>query len=196
MIAKKKVNFLREKYGKHASWAIWAEAGIKPKDNMGDLTVFDIEINKNLLSELNPDIILVALNFSESVNLKPFENFHAGGKFQDYKTRFALKNSPLWGGYMTDILKDFPEKYSNNVYSYLRKHPKIEDENIHKFRQEIQDVGSENPLLVAFGEIVHKILIRNMQDFKIIKIPHYAHQISKEKYREKVKSVISQNGIS
>ena len=36
----KKFNFIKEKYGLLASWAVWAEAGDKAKSNMGDLSVF------------------------------------------------------------------------------------------------------------------------------------------------------------
>ena len=68
-----KYNFIKNKYGLHASWAVWAEEADKPKSNMGDLSVFDDE---NILQELNPNIVLVALNFSVSgVVQKPFQNF-------------------------------------------------------------------------------------------------------------------------
>ncbi len=42
MINQSKFEFLKEKYGHYASWAIWAEEGEKPKDNTGDLSIFDI----------------------------------------------------------------------------------------------------------------------------------------------------------
>ena len=192
MITREKFDFIKGKYDKHASWAVWAKQGDTPKSNMGDLIVLDPEINKNLLSELDPNVILVGLNFSEDVNHKPFENFHAGGKFQDYKTRYALRDSPYWGGYMTDILKDYPEKDSKKVNTHLKKHPALEQQNITKFRQEITDIGATNPLLVAFGNIVYNILKRNLADFEIVKIPHYANYVAKEKYREQVKLVWTQ----
>jgi len=44
---------------------------------LGDLSVLDPDINKNLLSELNPNIILVALNFSKGSILESFGNFHS-----------------------------------------------------------------------------------------------------------------------
>jgi hypothetical protein len=192
LITREKFDFIKGKYDKHASWAVWAKQGDTPKSNMGDLIVLDPEINKNLLSELDPNVILVGLNFSEDVNHKPFENFHAGGKFQDYKTRYALRDSPYWGGYMTDILKDYPEKDSKKVNTHLKKHPALEQQNITKFRQEITDIGATNPLLVAFGNIVYDILKRNLADFEIVKIPHYANYVAKEKYREQVKLVWTQ----
>ena len=191
MITKEKFYFIKKKYGRVASWAIWAHEDEKPKSNMEDLTVLDPEINKNLLSELNPNVVLVGLNFSEDVDHKPFENFHAGGKFQDYKTRYALRDSPYWGGYMTDIIKNHPEKKSGELVKYLNSHPDEVQSNVESFRQELRDIGAEKPILVAFGIPVHAILKRNLSEFEIRKITHYAHQINKEKYREEVKQSVS-----
>jgi len=187
MITREKFDFIKEKYGHLASWAVWAEQGDTPKSNMGDLSVLDPEINKNLFSELNPEIVLVALNFSKNIKHKPWENFH---KYRphgtDFKTRYALKDSPLWGAYMTDILKNYPETDSLKVVSHLKNHPELEQQNITNFREEIKDIGATKPLLIAFGNIVYDILEKNLSEFKIVKIPHYAHFMSKEKYREQV----------
>ena len=193
LITKEKFYSIKEKYGRVASWANWAHEDKEPKSNMGDLTVLDPEINKNLLSELNPNVVLVALNFSENVDHKPFENFHAGGKFQDYKTRYAIRDSPAWGGYMTDIIKNYPEKESDRLVEYLKTDKAIEQSNIESFRQELRDIGVEKPKLVAFGNDVYDILKRNLLEFEIVKIPHYAHFISKEKYREQVRQLIREH---
>ncbi len=194
MITREKFDFIKKKYGQHASWAVWAKQGTTPTSNMGNMSVLDPEINKNLLSELNPDIVLVALNFSIDIKHEPWENFH---KYRphatDFRTRYALRDTPLWGAYMTDILKDYPEKDSNKVKAHLKKHPELEQQNITRFRQEISDIGASKPLLVAFGDIVYKILKQNLSnEFKIIKIPHYANWGSnKEKYREQVKKILN-----
>ena len=191
-VTREKFDFIKKKYGHHASWAVWANPGNTPTSNMDDMSVLDSEINKNLLSKLNPNVILVALNFSTDIKLETWENFH---KYRlhatDFKTRYALRDTPLWGAYMTDILKDYPEKDSTTVNAHLKKHPELEQQNITRFRQEITDIGANNPLLVAFGGVVFDILKRNLgQEFKIIKIPHYAHFMSKEKYREEVNTIL------
>ena len=192
MITREKFDSIKEKYGRVASWAIWAHEDEEPKSNMGDLTVLDPEINKNLLSELNPNVVLVGLNFSEDVNHKPFENFHAGGKFQDYKTRYAIRDSPYWGGYMTDIIKNHPEKKSKDLVKYLKTHPDEVQSNVESFRQELRDIGAKKPTLVAFGVDAYDILKRNLPEFEIVKITHYAYRsINKEKYREEVKQSVS-----
>ena len=194
MITREKFDSIKEKYGRVASWAIWAHEDEEPKSNMGDLTVLDPEINKNLLSELNPNVVLVALNFSEDVNHKPFENFHAGGKFQDYKTRYALRDSPYWGGYMTDIIKNQPEKNSDELVKYLKTHPDEVQSNVESFRQELRDIGA-NTKLVAFGKAVHDILKKNLPEFEIVKIPHYAAQNynNKDEYRKLVRQLIREH---
>ena len=61
MITREKFDFIKEKYGYHASWAIWAVQGDTPKSNMGDLSVLDPDVDKNLLSKLNPNIVLVGV---------------------------------------------------------------------------------------------------------------------------------------
>ena len=194
MIELNKFEFIRHKYGTIASWAIWAEEGETPKSNIGDLSVFDVAKNKVLLNTLNPNVILVGLNFAHVVEEKdahPFHNFHNGGAHAtDFKLRYGLRNTPLWGAYMTDIIKDFPERESDNVVSYLSKHKKLEETNVDRFREEISDLGTVNPTIVAIGGDSHSIVRRNFKDqYKILKIPHYAHFISKEDYREHVLSV-------
>jgi len=187
MITRKKFDFIKENYGQYASWAVWAEQEEKPKSKMSDLTILDPDINENLLFVLNPEVVLVALNFSLDVNHKSWGNFHSNRPHAtDYKTRFALNGSTLWGGYMTDIIKNYPEKESGNVSIYLKLHREFEKKNIKFFRKELKDIGAHNPLLVAFGNEVNNILNRYITDLEILKIPHYASHQGVVQYREEV----------
>ena len=188
MIDQTKFEFIKKKHGYNASWAIWADAGKKPKDNVGDLSVFDLKNNVGLLQQLNPNIILVGLNISRGIIGVPLANFHdARSEAMDFKIRYALSGSPFWGAYMTDIIKDFDQKASGKVMSYLRTNKLFEKENARLFREEINDLGSHNPTIIAFGNDAHKILTRNFtNEYKIFKIPHYSKFSSKEKYREEV----------
>ncbi|WP_214020135.1 hypothetical protein [Methanoculleus sp.] len=192
MINQEKFEFIKEKYGYYASWAIWADAGEKPKDNIGDLSVFDIKYNSGLLEQLNPNIILVGLNISRGRIKDPLANFHdARPEAMDFKIRYALRGSPFWGAYMTDIIKDFDQKVSGKVWSYLRTHKQFEIENAKLFHEEINDVGAHNPTIIAFGDVAYRILMRNfMDDYKILKVPHYSIYCSKEKYRENVGRIL------
>ncbi|MBC8146526.1 MAG: hypothetical protein H8E98_00905 [Bacteroidetes bacterium] len=192
MIDQAKFDFIKKKYGHYASWAIWADEGVKPKDNVADLSVFDINKNTGLLQQLNPNIILVGLNISRRIEM-PLANFHdARSQAMDFKIRYALWGSPFWGAYMTDMIKDFEQKASGKVMSYLRTDKSFEEENVTVFREEINDLGIDNPNIIAFGRDVHTVLNRNFKnEYEIFKIPHYSNYSSKEKYREEVKCILN-----
>ena len=175
-------NTLKKKYGGHSSWAVWVDKTDRPTSNMEDLSIFE---NKKILEVLNPEIILVALNFSVDKEMKPWENFH--GKKEDYKLRYALKNTPLWGAYMTDIIKGHVDPKAKSMMDHLTEHPEIVVENIKRFEKEIKDLNSDNLILYALGKDVFKILNNNLSHkYKIKKISHYAWRVNKEKYKEKV----------
>ena len=196
MIDKKKFNKIKKTYGDCASWAIWKEVGDTPKSNMEDLSVLDPQQNPNLLSELKPNVVFVGLNTSKDISgLEPFSNFHPTNPFaNDYKTRYALKDTELWGGYMTDIIKKHEELHSLSVVKHLRKYPEVVDENIETFRKELKDLGTKNPTIIAFGNAAHSILKSKLKDeYKILKVYHYSYfRINKERYSEHVKSVVSE----
>jgi len=190
IFTRKKFDYIKEKCGNVGSWAIWADEGDKPKSNIGDLTILDPDINKNLLPQLNPNVVLVGLNISRNIKV-PLANFHDKRPgSNDFKIRFAFRGTPYWGGYMTDIMKDFEQKISGKVISYLKNNKQFEEENVEIFLQELADIGANNPTLIAFGNDSYNILKRNFnRKFKILKVPHYAIYISKEKYREQVKEI-------
>ncbi len=88
------------------------------------------------------------------------------------------------------IIKDFEQKISGEVVSYLRQNKRFERKNVQVFRQELADIGAVSPTLIAFGTPTYKILEKNFKDeFKILKIRHYAYRENKEDYREHVKKI-------
>jgi hypothetical protein len=199
MITQSKFNEIRECYGYQASWAVWADAreGAPPTDNVGNIKFFD---HSSILSVLNPRIVIVGLNISRDDIAEPFANFHSPlGRAKDYKLRYALKDTPLWGAYMTDILKDIEEVKTENVLRMLQKSPQIENENVQSFLQEISSLvnGYGDPLIVAMGQATYSILKRNFKrlsiDYDVIKIQHYSHYIGLEDYRDDVLKVIEQS---
>jgi len=185
MVTKDKFEFIKEKYGHWTSWAIWANAGDTPKSNVGDLSIFS---GDGFLTQLNSEVVLVGLNISRGDIKFPLANFHdARSEATDYKIRYALKDTPLWGGYMTDIIKDFNEKESGKMMSYLRSNKEFEKSNAAIFQEELNDLGCINPTIIAFGNDAHSILLRNFKDqYKILKVPHYANYTSKETYRQQI----------
>ena len=176
---------LKAKYGHWTSWAIWAEEGDSPKSNVGDLSVFE---GTGFLDELKPNIVFVGLNISRGLLRAPLANFHdLRPEATDYKIRYALRDSPWWGGYMTDVIKDLDEVSSAKVVKYLRDNKSFEQENLETFREELDDLGSTDPTIIAFGKATYSILARNLGDkHRIVPITHYAHYIRKERYREEL----------
>lgn len=43
MFDEKQFELIAKKYRHNASWTLWADEGEKPKDNIGDLSIFEIE---------------------------------------------------------------------------------------------------------------------------------------------------------
>ena len=183
-----KLEFIKSRYQYWSSWAVWAEEGDSPKSNISDLSALDPKINPKLLEELNPNIVLVALNISRGDITLPFANFHdLRPEATDFKIRYATKNITLRGAYMTDIIKDFEEKVSGKVRKFLKNNQDFERETIDFFLYELSDIGANNPTLVAFGNDTFDILQGNLkEEFTILKVPHYAVYTGKEKYREQV----------
>jgi hypothetical protein len=192
MIEKERYLQIAEKYGEFASWAVWAEQGSRPKSHMGDLTIFDLDTNPDILKQLKPDIIMVALNFSRKIEKEVFVNFHdKRPQAQDYKIRHAFKDTPFYGAYMTDIIKDFEEKTSDKVMTYLKTNKEFEMWNIRLFQEELNDLGTKNPLIIAFGSLVYRILCKHFgNQHRIIKVPHYSNHISMEDYRKQIWDIL------
>lgn len=176
---------IKDKYQFCSSWAVWAtQDGPADKSNVGNLDIFDLNTNPKILDIINPNIIFVGLNISREVEL-PFANFHdSSSRSMDFKLRYAIKDTPAWGGYMTDIIKGYKEVSSNEVKSHLEKNDDIVKKNISLFSEELSDIGAENPILIALGNDVHKILKTNFKnDYNLIKVQHYAYPSGKDEYR-------------
>jgi hypothetical protein len=188
MITKQLYNKIAKEYGKVASWAVWAEAGAKPKSNISNMDILDLKENPKILDILRTDIVMVALNFAREAEMnQPFLNFHDSNPHgQDYKIRYAFENTDFYGAYMTDIIKDFPMLSSKDVLKYLKENPDEVAKQIDGFREELSFIGSDKPIILAFGKDAFNILNKNMNESeysKLIAITHYSHQISKENYR-------------
>jgi len=188
---------IKQKHGSYASWAVWADASEKPKSNMGDVSHFR---NESVLSVLRNNVVMVGLNISRPVS-EPFINFHdPNPRANDFKIRYAFKESAYYGAYMTDIIKFLEEIKSKNVMQYLRERPEIIEKNLETFREEMRDLKATAPVILAFGKDVHKLLSENLKEKeyrKLIKLTHYSHQIGKEAYKEAVfKEIGSSSEVS
>jgi hypothetical protein len=191
MISKELFERIKTKYGDVASWAVWEKAGEKPKSNMGKMDVFDLQKNPSLLSTLKNNVVMIGLNFSRPlIPTVPFKNFHDSSPHaNDFKIRYALGDTQFYGAYMTDIIKNTEIKSAHDVRKHLKENPKIVRENIVKFREELSDLEPQKPILFAFGVDAYNILYSNLRSdeyFKLIRLTHYSHQISKEDYKQEV----------
>ena len=187
MISQNQYELIRKKHGKYASWAIWAKGSGKPKSNMGDMAIFD---DKLVLPLLRANVLMVGLNLSRFTISEPFRNFHdPSPSAQDYKIRFAFKDTEYYGAYMTDIIKGVVEVDSKNIPKHLKENPGVLGESLEIFREELRDLGAISPLILAFGRIAFDLVKENLSSAeysKLIRLTHYSHQIGKEKYRETV----------
>ena len=174
---------IKHKYGFMCSFAIWKPIDKlkKPKYGVGDISHFDDLENLNI----NRNIILVGLNLSGKGSVdKPFSNFHnPKSTSHDYKIRYAVQDSVFSGAYMTDIIKDYEEVMSGKVMKYLNSNKDIEKKNIDSFELELKDIGSINPVIIAFGNDAFKILNNLKEKYRIFKVPHYSSCVPKEKIR-------------
>lgn len=182
---------IRQKHGRYASWAVWVDAADKPKSNIGDMTVFDVERNPYLLNTLRPDVVMVGLNGSRSMDFDvPFRNFHdRNPRAQDFKIRYAFVGTPFYGAYMTDIIKHIEMVDSNRLLALLKTAPDLVRRNCEAFRNEIRDLNVEKPTILAFGVAAYDIInqhFRADEYSRLVRVTHYSHQISKENYRTEV----------
>jgi hypothetical protein len=65
MISIEKFIEIRERFGHFASWAIWADEGANPKDNIDDLSVLNPDVNPRLLKMLHGNEILSRVVYEE-----------------------------------------------------------------------------------------------------------------------------------
>src|SRR5208283_2194593 len=121
---------------------------------------------------------------------EPFTNFHDHNpRANDFKIRYAFKDSTYYGAYMTDIIKFLEEVDSKRVMKYLKEHPETIQHNLRTFREEMHDLKVASPIILTFGKNTHKLLSKNLNRYeycKLIRLTHYSHQISKEDYKETV----------
>ena len=194
MITEQTYEIMKNKYWKIWSRAVRWDQTTSPRSNTDDMARVN---SPNLLKTLNTGYVFVGLNWSSThwdkwgTNGIIWSNFHSGYSLQnDYKLRYALKNTKYWGSYITDLIKYYPEVDFNKVTSYINNNPQILEENIENFKKEISYLW-DNLKLVALGSKVYELLDKYLwKDYEIFSIKHYSCRIWKENYREEVLSIL------
>lgn len=178
---------IRQTWGAVGSWAVWAEPtpGEGVKSGVGDLSVLDPDVNPALLETLNPEVVMLGINGSGAPTPEPFSNFHdPSPRANHFKLRYAYRGTPFWGAYLTDTFKGIPSYGAKRTIEYLKDNPALVAEQLGRLQQELDALGSEDPLLIVFGRDVHGILHEHLGDrYRMVRVPHYAHFLSKEDYR-------------
>ena len=156
------------------------------------MTVFD---NPNLLNIIHSNFVFIGLNASEHAERKDgytgsWRMFHSDDneRQRDYKLRYALVGTQYEGSYMTDIIKNHPDKNSREVEKFCKANPEVITENIEILKEELKILGGK-PVLIAMGDTVYNYLTSSdiKEDYQIIKITHYSYRAkNKESLREEV----------
>ena len=186
---------LKESHGGYGSWALWKEPDDgKPRNGIGDLTVLDPQQNSTLLSQIHCRYVAVGLNISGTLTNEPFSNFHSqSGNNRDFIIRYCFHGTPAWGCYMTDLLKDFPEKDSSKVVRYFREHPKHVLAHTEVFKKEVEDIKESfgvdfEPVFLCFGAAVSDTVrsyIKQTGKGEMVRLRHYSdYKFNKERHRE------------
>ena len=172
-------DYVKKKWGFRVSWAVWADdtklpIGPPSKSQIAETNTFDRTTNPRILEECNPNVIFVALNCSNDTKLDTFSNFHSsnGGIF---KLRYALQNSPFWGGYMTDFFKDYSDSSGKRVLTHFKNNPSEVQKNIEILKDEMDKIGSVNPTIICLysGLYDAKYLQNAFPTCKVVRITHY-----------------------
>ena len=195
MIDQTRLDLIRRNHGANASWAVWAPPSGAPKSNMGNLDVLDERTNPALLATLNPGVVMIGLNLSRFRPVSPFSNFHDPSPVaNDFKIRFAFRDTGFWGAYMTDAIKGDVKLVSRDLLNYLKVHPEVVSRSMESLRIELADLGHPRPIVLAFGGAAYSLLHQHLgpDDYSLlVRITHYSHYISKENYKEAVHQQIA-----
>lgn len=176
-------DLMRTRYGLCGSWAVWNESTWHPDPIRAPQLVLDSVVrtfagvrsqhhSDSDLPSLRTDLVLVALNFAERApditdvtdNLS-FASFHEEcGRTSDRRLREACKGNGLEGAYITDLVKmrngtlaPFRSSKSMPINTLLRD-PRFVREQVEGLCEELQTLGSRNPLIVGLGAQVFKAL--------------------------------------
>ena len=87
---------------------------------------------------------------------------------------------------MTDLIKDFEEKSSGKMKQYLATNPDFLAENIASFVKELEFIGANNPILIAFGNDCYTLLKKYLPGHTVHKVLHYSSFTTNEERRQEM----------
>lgn len=164
MFSKQEFQIIKERFGEHASWAIWDLA------NESNTTV--IENNWDML---HSRFVGIGLNISQKVSL--WGNFR-GGK-NDRKLKYAFNHCGSEGFYLTDLIKNVVEKNSFRLMEKVKsKEIEIED-HVTSFIEEMQVLKIQDTTkFLVFGnaarELFESYYDKHFPENKVYFLKHYS----------------------
>jgi len=202
-------------YGRLSSWAVWGDIKpTKPFTYSSTLT-FPID-NPELYNIVKADTVFVGMNPGGKIGINsikdyhritnepienPYRNFHVGGKHNDHLLAEALRDTPWWGAYMTDLFP-FPTSESSCLKSIVNDNPEQASSWIKEFNDEMVKLGRNELKLACLGTFVKeqvdkwlvnpKTRLQNVSiNYKVLYLPHYSGLNS-----NKIKSLADEHKIS
>ena len=176
-------DLMRTRYGLCGSWTVWNESTWHPDPIRAPQLILDSVVRTfagvrsqhhldTELPSLRTDLVLVALNFAERAagitavtDRLSFASFHEEcGHTSDRRLRDACKANALEGAYITDLVKmqdgrvaPFRSSKSMPINKLLRDTSFV-SEQVEGLCEELQTLGSQNPLIIGLGAQVYKAL--------------------------------------
>ncbi|SDI57628.1 uracil-DNA glycosylase family protein [Proteiniclasticum ruminis] len=98
-------------------------------------------------------------------------------------------NSPYEGCYITDLIKNHPDKNSKSVIAHIKNHPETLTNNIETLRRELS-YFKQKPIVIALGKDVYRLLEPLYKEFKVVKVSHYSYIQGLEKYKKEIEDAI------
>jgi hypothetical protein len=113
---------------------------------------------------------------------------------RDFQLRRALQGTPVWGAWMTDIVKDCPMLRASDVVRDINQGRIDAAEHVGRFEVELSELGANSPVLIAFGKSTDKILRDHLavDKYRIFRVTHYSAPVRSGKLRQEIMNVVAQ----
>lgn len=188
---------------KYGSWAVYGEKAMTDASNHGTVHVRDVGFPDDLTMDelakkINPQYMFVALNVSKEVADKnmPWHNFHyIGDKPKDKKSKNGnskdgnilkiITGTNYFGAYMTDIIKDLPERKGVDVLKRVAGPNRTSTDidalkgSLRKFNMELDITKPKN--IIIFGKDAFEVFKMAVQD-DLLNVSSVAYVVETDHY--------------
>jgi hypothetical protein len=202
-------------FATHASWAVWGPLDRDPAEpftrasDIGFPEVRDADLEPLLTRRA----VFVGLNPGNGFapDRGPWANWHHGPRSNDHLIAEALRGTPLWGSYMTDLVQTI-ESDSAVIAAALAVDPAVVHDGVLRLLDQLHRLGSDGRqvALVCFGALVHRSVLAHaglledelgIEARHIHRVLHYSgsasayHRGDPGRYRELVHQTLAPTGL-